>query len=77
MALVQQEAGSHFWPAQVGAAVKGSADKAIHTVRAWTVPGALGDAQRLVEEAKIRIMSLSYCCNRCAAFLFPPEGSTP
>lgn len=35
MALVRQDARSFFWPAQVGVAVPGGAEKAIHTVRAW------------------------------------------
>ena len=36
MALVREEASSHFWPAQAGVAVKGGAEKAVHAVRAWT-----------------------------------------
>ena len=36
MSLVQQQARTYFWPAQVGVAVKGGAEKAVHTVRAWT-----------------------------------------
>ena len=36
MSFVQQQARTHFWPAQVGVAVKGGAEKAVHTVRAWT-----------------------------------------
>ena len=35
MGLVRQDARSFFWPAQVGVAVPGGAEKAIHTVRAW------------------------------------------
>ena len=35
MNLVRQDARSFFWPAQVGVAVPGGAEKAIHTVRAW------------------------------------------
>lgn len=35
MALVRDDARRHFWPAQVGVAVPGGAEKAIHTVRAW------------------------------------------
>ena len=36
MSLVQQQARTYFWPAQVGVAVKGGAEKAVHTVRTWT-----------------------------------------
>lgn len=35
MGLVRQDARSFFWPAQVGVAVPGGAEQAIHTVRAW------------------------------------------
>ncbi|CAK9061121.1 unnamed protein product [Durusdinium trenchii] len=35
MSLVREDAQSYFWPAQVGVAVPGGAEKAIHTVRAW------------------------------------------
>ena len=36
MATVKDEAWSFFWPAQVGVAVKGGAEKAVHAVRAWS-----------------------------------------
>ena len=35
MSLVREDAQSYFWPVQVGVAVPGGAEKAIHTVRAW------------------------------------------
>ena len=35
MSLAREDARSYFWPAQVGVAVPGGAEKAIHTVRAW------------------------------------------
>ena len=35
MGIVRNDAQSFFWPAQVGVAVPGGAEKAIHTVRAW------------------------------------------
>ena len=36
MAVVKDEARAFFWPAQVGVAVKGGAEKAVHAVRAWS-----------------------------------------
>ena len=36
MSLVRDEARAYFWPAQVGVAVKGGAEKAVHVLRAWT-----------------------------------------
>ena len=35
MGIVRNDAQFFFWPAQVGVAVPGGAEKAIHTVRAW------------------------------------------
>ena len=35
MAMVKEDARAYFWPAQVGVAVPGGAEKAIHSVRAW------------------------------------------
>ena len=35
MSLVREDARSYFWPAQVGVAVTGGAEKVVHTVRAW------------------------------------------
>eukprot|EP00435_Cladocopium_sp_Y103_P013268 s4238_g3.t1 len=35
MTLVRDEARQYFWPSQVGVGVKGGAEKAGHTVRAW------------------------------------------
>ena len=35
MSLVREDARSYFWPAQVGVAVPGGAEKVVHTVRAW------------------------------------------
>ena len=35
MASVREEARHYFWPSQVGVGVKGGAEKAVHTVRAW------------------------------------------
>ena len=36
MSMVRSEASAYFWPAQVGVAVKGGAEKAVHALRAWT-----------------------------------------
>ena len=36
MTLVREEARAFFWPAQVGVAVKGGAETAVHAARAWT-----------------------------------------
>ena len=49
MALVQQEARTHFWPAQVGVAVKGGAEKAVHAVRAWAQRHAGSATKALVK----------------------------
>ncbi|CAE7388821.1 unnamed protein product [Symbiodinium natans] len=49
MALVQDDARTHFWPAQVGVAVKGGAEKAIHTVRAWAKRHAGSSSKVLVK----------------------------
>lgn len=35
MSIVREEASSYFWPAQLGVAVPGGAEKAVHTGRAW------------------------------------------
>ena len=35
MSMVQQDARSYFWPAQVGVAVPAGAECVLHTVRAW------------------------------------------
>ena len=36
MTQVREDAQAFFWPAQVGVAVKGGAERAVHAVRAWT-----------------------------------------
>ena len=35
MTMVREEARQYFWPSQVGVGVKGGAEEAVHTVRAW------------------------------------------
>ena len=47
MNLVREDAGSYFWPAQVGVAVKKGCEKAVHTVRAWVERHA-GSSQKVL-----------------------------
>ena len=59
--LVRADARAHFWPAQVGVAVPGGAETAIHTVRAWTARHAGSPAKVLV---KLDFRKAFNCINR-------------
>ena len=53
MTLVKDEARAHFWPAQVGVAVKNGTDKAVHAVRAWVNRHA-GSSQKVLVKLDFR-----------------------
>ena len=49
MESVQTAAREHFFPAQIGVAVPGGAEAAVHAVRAWTTQHAQGSSKVLVK----------------------------
>ena len=71
MALVREEASSHFWPAQAGVAVKGGAEKAVHAVRAWTQRHVGSRTKVLV---KLDFSNAFNCVSREALPGFGPLG---
>lgn len=61
MSLVRSEAGSFFWPAQVGVGVSGGAEKAVHALRAWTARHSAASSKALV---KLDFTNAFNCVNR-------------
>ena len=53
MTQVREDAQAFFWPAQVGVAVKGGAERAVHAVRAWTQQHA-GASQKVLLKLDFR-----------------------